>query len=65
MMNRKTVLFALTFFLSTYTLWSAPKYPSLLWEISGNGLQKKSYIYGTCTSAGALPIIWEKNFMPH
>lgn len=23
------------------------KYPSLLWEISGNGLQKKSYLFGT------------------
>ncbi len=25
----------------------AKKYPSLLWEISGNGAKKKSYLYGT------------------
>ncbi len=26
---------------------SAPKYPSLLWEISGNGLTRPSYLFGT------------------
>jgi uncharacterized protein YbaP (TraB family) len=26
---------------------SHKKYPALLWEISGNGLKKKSYLYGT------------------
>ena len=25
----------------------APKYPSLFWEITGNGLQKPSYLFGT------------------
>ncbi|MDR1877488.1 MAG: TraB/GumN family protein [Flavobacteriaceae bacterium] len=28
-------------------LSSQKKYPSLLWEISGNGLKEKSYLYGT------------------
>src|SRR5215813_3229202 len=27
--------------------FSSKKYPSLLWEISGNGLQKPSYLFGT------------------
>ncbi|MEP7238147.1 MAG: TraB/GumN family protein, partial [Ferruginibacter sp.] len=26
---------------------AAPKYPSLLWEITGNGLSKPSYLFGT------------------
>jgi uncharacterized protein YbaP (TraB family) len=26
---------------------STKKYPALLWEISGNGMKKKSYLYGT------------------
>ncbi|MEN9521627.1 MAG: hypothetical protein RL065_4 [Bacteroidota bacterium] len=26
---------------------SSKKYPALLWEISGNGMKKKSYLYGT------------------
>lgn len=26
---------------------STPKYPSLLWEITGNGLKKPSYLFGT------------------
>jgi uncharacterized protein YbaP (TraB family) len=42
------------FSLFTFILWvgfslhaQEKKYQSLLWEISGNGLQKKSYIYGS------------------
>ncbi|MGZ8558353.1 MAG: TraB/GumN family protein [Chitinophagaceae bacterium] len=27
--------------------WATKKYPSLLWEISGNGLSKASYLFGT------------------
>lgn len=33
-------------FIST-SLFSQKKYPSLLWEITGNGLSKPSYLYGT------------------
>jgi uncharacterized protein YbaP (TraB family) len=35
------------FFLFTFTLLSAQNENSLLWEISGNGLQESSYLYGT------------------
>ncbi len=33
--------------MSVSTLNAQKKYPSLLWEISGNGLSKPSYLYGT------------------
>lgn len=33
--------------LSLIAQTTAPKYPSLLWEITGNGLTKPSYLYGT------------------
>jgi len=36
------------------TLTYAQKYQSLLWEISGNGLSKKSYIYGTMHVSGRI-----------
>ncbi|RZK04643.1 MAG: TraB/GumN family protein, partial [Flavobacterium sp.] len=39
-------LFIITTLLSTITLF-AQKEKTLLWEISGNGLAKKSYVYGT------------------
>ena len=29
------------------TYASGKKYPSLLWEISGNGMKKPSYLFGT------------------
>ncbi len=32
----------------------AQQYPSLLWEISGNGLNKKSYLYGTMHVSGRI-----------
>ncbi len=32
----------------------AQKYQSLLWEISGNGLKKKSYLYGTMHVSGRI-----------
>lgn len=43
------------FWLVTLTATAAAqKYQSLLWEISGNGLQKKSYIYGTMHVSGRI-----------
>src|SRR5215204_2457224 len=30
-----------------FNWFSDRKYPSLLWEITGNGLQKPSYLFGT------------------
>ncbi|WP_400075943.1 TraB/GumN family protein [Winogradskyella sp. R77965] len=42
----KKILFAL-FITFSITCFSQQKYQSLLWEISGNGLEKKSYLYGT------------------
>src|SRR4029077_6240582 len=32
---------------SSYSQKTSKKYPSLLWEITGNGLQKPSYLFGT------------------
>ena len=45
-------LLAMTFFLFVLTLSSSFAHPksSLLWEISGNGLKKPSYLYGTVHS---------------
>ena len=43
-MKKILFLFSLLFFSS---FAQEKKYQSLLWEVSGNGLQKKSYIYGT------------------
>lgn len=42
----KKILFLLTF-LSIAAFAQEKKYQSLFWEISGNGLAKKSYMYGT------------------
>lgn len=42
----KKILFLLTF-LSIAAFAQEKKYQSLFWEISGNGLTKKSYMYGT------------------
>jgi uncharacterized protein YbaP (TraB family) len=47
-------ILALFLGLTSLHLWSSPKYPSLLWEISGNGLQKKSYLYGTMHVSGRI-----------
>ncbi len=45
-MFRLTLLIA--FFLSTFlSAQTNLKYPTLLWRISGNGLKKDSYLYGT------------------
>ncbi len=40
-------LFLFTNAVSAQQTELAKKYPALLWEISGNGLQKKSYLFGT------------------
>lgn len=53
-MNRKALtpfLLFVTFIFSSNTFFGQTtmpkKYPSLLWEITGNGLKKPSYLYGT------------------
>jgi uncharacterized protein YbaP (TraB family) len=52
-LNMKNLLCACAFFLSLAPVFSqttkikAEKYPSLLWEITGNGLHKPSYLFGT------------------
>lgn len=43
-MKKYILLFSLIF---ASTFAQEKKYQSLLWEISGNGLEKKSYVYGT------------------
>jgi uncharacterized protein YbaP (TraB family) len=44
-MSKKIILIALLFV--CFTQAQEKKYQSLLWEISGNGLQKNSYVYGS------------------
>lgn len=44
-MSKKIILIVLLFVY--FTQAQEKKYQSLLWEISGNGLQKKSYVYGS------------------
>ena len=41
------LLFILSSFWSYGQKKTAPEYPSLFWEISGNGLAKPSYLFGT------------------
>lgn len=41
------IFFPLCFFLKAQPVIKNKKYPSLLWEITGNGLQKPSYLFGT------------------
>ena len=43
----KRILFLIALFNFTSLIAQEKKYQSLLWEISGNGLQKKSYVYGS------------------
>jgi uncharacterized protein YbaP (TraB family) len=47
--NILILIAALFFATATFaqTKKSAPKYPSLFWEITGNGLKKPSYLFGT------------------
>ena len=43
----KRILFLIALFSFSSLIAQEKKYQSLLWEISGNGLQKKSYVYGS------------------
>lgn len=45
-MSKASIFFFLLTFVSNYGL-SQKKYQGLLWEISGNGLEEPSYLYGT------------------
>ena len=47
MMKRCSIIFFLLAALAGEQAVSQKKYNSLLWEISGNGLEKPSYLYGT------------------
>ncbi|MBQ6964712.1 MAG: TraB/GumN family protein [Bacteroidaceae bacterium] len=56
-MNKKTIITALLAVLtltafSQCTSTTAESTPGWLWEISGNGLQQKSYLFGTCHGGG-------------
>ena len=63
----------LTFLLITITLCFTPhnaynqekKYQSLLWEISGNGLTKKSYMYGTMHVSEKISYHLSDSFFEH
>src|SRR5207253_1489274 len=48
-MKGLTVALSITFLssLNAQTTKKPPKYNSLLWEITGNGLKKPSYLFGT------------------
>ncbi|RYZ83511.1 MAG: TraB/GumN family protein, partial [Proteobacteria bacterium] len=43
----KNLIFPLIVLIATTAFAQPKKYQGLLWEISGNGLQKKSYVYGS------------------
>ena len=43
----KQYIFILLFIFCSLNNFAQKKYPSLLWEITGNGLTKPSYLYGT------------------
>lgn len=44
---KKSLLLFVTTFLILFSASAQKKYQGLLWEITGNGLQKPSYLYGT------------------
>lgn len=46
-MKNFTLLLFSVFTLFNSSLFAQKKYPGLLWEISGNGLEEPSYLYGT------------------
>ena len=47
-MSKKFIAFHIALLFSIFlSAQSAKKYNSLFWEISGNGLSKPSYLYGT------------------
>ena len=57
--SREIYLFAAMLFISCSTTFAHPK-SSLLWEISGNGLKKPSYLYGTVHSFDERAFRFEK-----
>lgn len=54
-MNTYQIKFSFVLILSLFASYGvAQKYQSLLWEISGNGLEKRSYLYGTMHVSGRI-----------
>lgn len=54
-MNKHQIKFSFVLILSLFTPFVvAQKYQSLLWKISGNGLVKSSYLYGTMHVSGRI-----------
>lgn len=47
MFTRKAFISLISILLCCWNTVALAQYPSLLWEISGNGLEKPSYLYGT------------------
>lgn len=57
---------ALLFALASVSLFAQEKkYQSLLWEISGNGLEKKSYVYGSMHVSDKVSYHLSDNFFKH
>ena len=61
-MKKIVLLFALV---SVSLVAQEKKYQSLLWEISGNGLQKKSYVYGSMHVSDKVSYHLSDNFFKH
>ncbi|MBP8793819.1 MAG: TraB/GumN family protein, partial [Lutibacter sp.] len=61
-MKKIALLFAL---ISVSLVAQEKKYQSLLWEISGNGLQKKSYVYGSMHVSDKVSYHLSDNFFKH
>jgi uncharacterized protein YbaP (TraB family) len=63
----KKITIVVVLFLSTTFAFSQQKQQSLLWEISGNGLQKPSYIFGTvhmiCSEDFIFPDLLREKFI--
>jgi len=61
-LKKIALLFAL---ISVSLVAQEKKYQSLLWEISGNGLQKKSYVYGSMHVSDKVSYHLSDNFFKH
>lgn len=61
-MKKVAILFVLT---SLSLVAQEKKYQSLLWEVSGNGLQKQSYIYGSMHVSDKVSYHLSDNFFKH
>jgi uncharacterized protein YbaP (TraB family) len=46
-LRMKLFILPLCFITTVHSFYGQKKYPGLLWEITGNGLSKPSYLYGT------------------